>query len=83
VLLDSVRIVKKAADDEDADTEEPELVGFRDCTRIGVMVYTFTRINVVLVMKARDYLVQGSRGMPAQTRRAPQHQNDNWRGGLS
>jgi integrase len=29
---------------------------------IGVMVYTFARVNAVLQMKGRDYFVQGRRG---------------------
>jgi site-specific recombinase XerD len=61
-LLDSIKIVKKTADGEDAETEEPALVGLRDRALIGVMVYTFARVNAVLQMKVRDYFVQGRRG---------------------
>ena len=61
-LLDSIKIVKKTADDEDAETEEPALVGLRDRALIGAMVYTFARVNAVLQMKVRDYFVQGRRG---------------------
>jgi hypothetical protein len=60
-LLDSIKIVRKTADDEDAETEEPALIGLRDRALIGVMVYTFARINAVLQMKVRDYFVQGRR----------------------
>jgi site-specific recombinase XerC len=38
------------------------LVGLRDRALIGVMVYTFARINAVLGMKVKDYFVQGRRG---------------------
>ena len=34
----------------------------RDRALIGVMVYTFARVNAVLQMKVRDYFVQGRRG---------------------
>jgi hypothetical protein len=34
----------------------------RDHALIGVMVYTFARINAVLRMEVRDYFVQGRRG---------------------
>src|SRR5208282_4679420 len=42
--------------------DEPVLVGLRDRALIGVMVYTFARINAVLEMKVRDYFIQGRRG---------------------
>ncbi len=38
------------------------LPGLRDRALIGVMVYTFARVNAVLEMKVRDYYVQGRRG---------------------
>jgi hypothetical protein len=38
------------------------LIGLRDRALIGVMVYTFARINAVLEMKVSDYFVQGRRG---------------------
>jgi integrase len=38
------------------------LVGLRDRALVGVMVYTFARVNAVLDMKVRDYFVQGRRG---------------------
>ena len=41
------------------------LVGLRDRALIGVMVYTFARINAVLEMKVKDYFVQGRLGAPA------------------
>jgi site-specific recombinase XerD len=38
------------------------LTGLRDRALIGVMVYTFARINAVLRMKVADYYTQGRRG---------------------
>jgi site-specific recombinase XerD len=38
------------------------LIGLRDRALIGIMVYTFARINAVLEMKVGDYFVQGRRG---------------------
>ncbi len=42
--------------------ETDRLIGLRDRALIGVMVYTFARINAVLQTKVRDYFVQGRRG---------------------
>jgi site-specific recombinase XerD len=38
------------------------LLGLRDRALIGVMVYTFARVNAVIGMKVRDYYTQGRRG---------------------
>ena len=38
------------------------LIGLRDRALIGVMVYTFARVNAVIGMKVRDYFSQGRRG---------------------
>lgn len=38
------------------------LVGLRDRTLIGVMIYTFARIGAVLHMNVGDYFTQGRRG---------------------
>ena len=38
------------------------LTGLRDRALIGVMVYTFARVNAVIEMKVRDYFIQGRRG---------------------
>lgn len=46
-LLDSIKMVRNTADGEGAETEEPALVGLRDRALIGVMVYTFARVNAV------------------------------------
>lgn len=60
-LLDGIKItktVKRAG----ASVEVPDIVGLRDRALIGVMIYTFARVNAVLQMKVRDYFVQGRRG---------------------
>jgi site-specific recombinase XerD len=38
------------------------LVALRDRALIGVMVYTWTRVNAVIRMKVKDYFTQGRRG---------------------
>ena len=38
------------------------LKGLRDRALIGVMVYTFARVNAVISMKVKDYYTQGRRG---------------------
>lgn len=38
------------------------LKGLRDRAVIGVMVYTFARVNAVIGMKVKDYYTQGRRG---------------------
>jgi site-specific recombinase XerD len=38
------------------------LTGLRDRALIGVMVYTFARVNAVIGMKVKDYFSQGRRG---------------------
>jgi site-specific recombinase XerD len=38
------------------------LTGLRDRALIGVMVYTFARVNAVVGMKVKDYFTQGRRG---------------------
>jgi hypothetical protein len=45
------------------EAQQPDLTGLRDRALIGVMVYTFARVNAVLQMKVRDYFVQGSFGI--------------------
>ena len=39
-----------------------KLTGLRDRALIGVMVYTFARVNAVIGMKVKDYFTQGRRG---------------------
>ncbi|MGH7096503.1 MAG: tyrosine-type recombinase/integrase [Stellaceae bacterium] len=38
------------------------LIGLRDRALIGVMVYSFARVNAVIGMKIKDYFTQGRRG---------------------
>ena len=38
------------------------LTGLRDRALIGVMVYTFARVNAIISMKVKDYFTQGRRG---------------------
>jgi site-specific recombinase XerD len=38
------------------------LTGLRDRALIGVMVYTFARVNAVIAMKVKDCFIQGRRG---------------------
>jgi site-specific recombinase XerD len=38
------------------------VIGLRDRALIGVMVYTFARVNAVIGMKVKDYFIQGRRG---------------------
>jgi len=61
-LLDSIAIAKRKRGQGGAEADEPVLIGLRDRALIGVMVYTFARVNAVLQMKVRDYFVQGRRG---------------------
>jgi site-specific recombinase XerD len=44
------------------EVEQPDLTRLRDRALIGVMTYTFARVNAMLQMKVRDYFVQGRRG---------------------
>jgi site-specific recombinase XerD len=65
VLLDNIKIVRNTGRRKPGDTNtrpKPDLVGLRDRALIGVMVFTFARINAVPEMKVRDYFVQGRRG---------------------
>lgn len=39
-----------------------DLAGLRDRALIGLMVYSFARINAALKMKVEDYFIQGRRG---------------------
>ncbi len=61
-LLDGIAIVRNAARDGRAETDEPALIWLRDRAHTGVMVCTFARISAVLQMKVRDYFVPGRRG---------------------
>jgi site-specific recombinase XerD len=59
-LLDSIPIVKAAAEDGAA-ADRPDLVGLRDRALIGLMAYSFARVSAVLQMKVGDYFVQARR----------------------
>lgn len=59
-LLDSIPTRRVSA--ANASTDQPSLIGLRDRALIGLMVYTFARVNAALQMKVRDYFVQGRRG---------------------
>jgi len=61
-LLDSIPLTRIMGRDGQDESMEPALIGLRDRALIGVMVYTFARINAVLQMKVNDYFVQGRRG---------------------
>jgi integrase len=56
--------------EDGTEAEEPDLVGLRDRALIGVMAYTFARINAVIQMKVRDYFVLGRRGWVRLTKKA-------------
>jgi site-specific recombinase XerD len=60
-LLDGIEITK-TVELGGVHSEQPDITGLRDRALIGVMVYTFARVNAVLQMKVRDYFVQGRRG---------------------
>jgi site-specific recombinase XerD len=62
ILLDSIETVRTVKRKDGTESDQPDLVGLRDRALIGVMVFTFARINAVLQMKVRDYFVQGRRG---------------------
>jgi site-specific recombinase XerD len=61
-LLDSIALTRNTGGGCQPESTEPALIGLRDRALIGVMVYTFARINAVLEMKVSDYFVQGRRG---------------------
>src|SRR5260370_25192243 len=60
-LLDGIEITKTVVLGG-VRSEQPDITGLRDRALIGVMVYTFARVNAVLQMKVCDYFVQGRRG---------------------
>lgn len=59
-LLDSIEITRTVTR-AGVSSEIPDITGLRDRALIGVMVYTFARVNAVLQMQVRDYFVQGRR----------------------
>ena len=58
-LLDSIIAPKEGRTPE---TDTPTLQDLRDRALIGVMVYTFARVNAVIRMQVKDYFTQGRRG---------------------
>jgi site-specific recombinase XerD len=58
-LLDSIGAPQ---DGLTLEQDPPTLTELRDRALIGVMVYTFARVNAVISMKVRDYFTQGRRG---------------------
>jgi integrase/recombinase XerD len=54
-LLASIKVRKMIASED----EVPVLVGLRDRALIGVMVYSFARINAVVAMEVEDYFSNG------------------------
>ena len=61
-LLDSIALVRQVKRKDGSEGEEPSLVGLRDRALIGVMVYSFARVNAAIGMKVGDYFIQGRRG---------------------
>jgi integrase/recombinase XerD len=61
-LLDSIEVTRKITGPDGAETEQPLLVGLRDRALIGLMVYTFARVNAALGMRVEDYYIQARRG---------------------
>jgi site-specific recombinase XerD len=58
-LLDSIGAPEAGRTPEE---DPPTLTDLRDRALIGVMVYTFARVNAVISMKVEDYFTQGRRG---------------------
>ena len=50
-LLDSIALTRNTGGNGQTESTEPALIGLRDSALIGVMVYTFARINAVLEMR--------------------------------
>lgn len=61
-LLDTIKITTSRKLPDGTTREEPHIIGLRDRALIGVMVYSFARINAALQMKVADYFVQGRHG---------------------
>ena len=58
-LLDSIGAPEEGLTPEQ---DPPTVKDLRDRALIGVMVYTFARVNAVIGMKVKDYFTQGRRG---------------------
>jgi site-specific recombinase XerD len=61
-LLDGIALTRNTRGKGKPQSTAFALIGLRDRALIGVMVYTFARIDAVLQMKVSDYFVQGRRG---------------------
>jgi hypothetical protein len=55
-LLESIPVVQQT-DVDGTVAEKADLTVLRDRALIGVMTYTFARVNAVLQMRVRDYFV--------------------------
>jgi len=58
-LLDRITTTRDTGANDQPESKEPAPIGLRDRALIGVMVYTFARINAVLEMKVSDYFRAG------------------------
>jgi site-specific recombinase XerD len=58
-LLDS--IITKVKQPEGTEKEQPTVTELPDRALIGILVYTFARVNAVISMKVKDYFTQGRR----------------------
>jgi integrase/recombinase XerD len=61
-LLDSIPVTETGKREDGIEEETPSITGLRDRALIGIMLYTFARIGVVLQMSVKDYFTQGRRG---------------------
>jgi site-specific recombinase XerD len=61
-LLDKIQVARNVKGQNGIDRQEPVVMGLRDRALIGVMAYSFARVNAALRMRVRDYFVQGGRG---------------------
>jgi integrase/recombinase XerD len=61
-LLDSIAVTRTVTLDDGREAERPLLVGLRDRALIGVMAYTFARVDAALSLRVEDYYIQGRRG---------------------
>ena len=61
-LLDSIPVACNVLLEDGTEIAQPLLVGLRDRALIGVMVFTFARVNAVTQLKVKDYYTQGRRG---------------------
>jgi integrase/recombinase XerD len=60
-LLDSIKVVRKAALSDGSEAGVPWLLGVRDRALMAVMTYTFARISATVGMRVGDYFPNGKR----------------------